>query len=276
MTRSVLVTGATSGIGLATALHLAHLGFETIGSARTPEHAEELRRAAAEAGVDVEVVLLDLTDPEAGTDLAERGLWAVVNNVGWMNLGLLEDVPLDRVHEQFEAMVLAPVRLAQQVLPGMRARGEGRIVVVSTVGAHTEGPMMGWYQAAKHALATLADVLRAEASPYGIDVVAVEPGGFRTRIWPKGEHDLRTRREGSPFPEAYDRALEVLHALQPHMPEPEPVAEVIGEALTAGRPKARYRVGASGTAIEVASRVLPRPVRDRLARTTLGLELSPP
>lgn len=194
MPRSVLVTGATSGIGLATVLHLPRLGFHTIGSARTTEKAAELDKRAAEAGVEVDVVVLDLSAPDAGEDVVpELGLWALVNNVGYMNVGMLEDVPIDTARRQFEAMVLAPIRLAQLVLPGMRAAGEGRVVNISSVTSRATGPMVGWYQAAKHALSAFTDALRAEVTDFGIDVVSVEPGGHRTNIWRNAETDLVIR-----------------------------------------------------------------------------------
>src|SRR4051794_7321771 len=112
MARNVLVTGATSGIGLATALHLPTLGFHAIGSARTAEKAAQLAAYAANAGVDLDVVVLDLSDPHAGDDVVpDLELWGLVNNAGYMNVGALEDVPIEAAREQFDTMVLAPMRL---------------------------------------------------------------------------------------------------------------------------------------------------------------------
>lgn len=272
MPRSVLVTGATSGIGLATVLHLSRLGFHTIGSARTDAKAQELARRTVDAGADVDVVVLDLNDLEAGRDIvANLGLWALVNNAGYMNVGAVEDVPVASAREQFEAMVMAPVRLAQLVLPGMRAAGEGRIVNISSITSRTTGPMIGWYQAAKHAVSALTDALRTEVDDFGVDVVVIEPGGHRSGIWRRAELDLLARRETSLYRTAYDRSLSILGALEPRMPPAGQVAEVIGDVLTAGHPRSRYRVGADAAALEILERLVPTSLKDRALRAVLGL-----
>lgn len=272
MRRTVLVTGASSGIGLATALHLAALGFHTVGSARSEAKARAIEQAAEHAGVPVEPVVFDVADVDAcERTLAGRELYGLVNNAGYYNVGAIADVPPDDARRQLEVMTLAPMRLAQLALPAMRDRGQGRIVnVVSTLG-HATGPLTGWYQASKHALSAVSDALRIEEAPHGVEVVRIEPGGTNTRIWDNAEDDLRRRRPASRTPQAYDRALGVLRALKGRMHAPQVVAETIGTALTAGRPKARYRVGIDAAALEWANRIAPVAVKDRLARTTLGL-----
>ena len=272
MTRSVLVTGATSGIGLATALHLADLGFRTIGSARTPEAADDLAKAAADAGVDLEVVVLDLDDPAAGDEVVPRlDLWGLVNNAGYLNGGAVEDVTIEDARRQLEVMVLAPMRLVQLVLPGMRARGQGRIVNVSSIASRTTGPLMGWYQAVKHALSALTDVLRAEVKSFGVEVVAIEPGAHRTEIWTGTERELEARRHGSAYGEAYERGLQVVRELEDRAPPAEHVAHVIGKALTDGHAAPRYRVGVDTFALDVLNHLVPTSGQDRLTRRVLGL-----
>jgi short-subunit dehydrogenase len=270
--RTVLVTGATSGIGLATVLHLPGLGFHTVGSARSADEAEELRDRAGRAGVQIETIVLDLHEPHAGEEvLSDLGVWGLVNNAGYMNVGPIEDVPIDTVRRQFEAMVFAPVRLAQLVLPGMRSAGEGRIVNVSSVMAHVTGPLIGWYQAAKHAMSATTDALRIEVSDFGIDVSLIEPGGHHTGIWAKAEADLVARRQGSVYQAAYDRGLDILRSMEPKMSGPEPVAEAIGRTLRAGRPRSRTRVGADTPVLETLHKVLPQPAKDWLTRSAVGL-----
>jgi NAD(P)-dependent dehydrogenase (short-subunit alcohol dehydrogenase family) len=148
--RSVLVTGANSGIGLATALELAGAGWQVFGSVRSEGKAEVVRTAAEARGLEVGTVLLDVDDAQSCADavreVEERsgGLSALVNNAGYAQSGAVEDVPDELVHAQLETNVVAPVRLARLVLPGMRERGDGRIVNVSSVAGRLSTPLMGW------------------------------------------------------------------------------------------------------------------------------------
>ena len=130
--------------------------------------------------------------------------------------------------------------------------------------------MLGWYQAAKHALSAVTDALRREVAEDGIDVVLIEPGGLDTGIWDKAEDDLRRRREVAGDPTPYDRSLRILRASRPSMPGPETAAEVVGTALTAGRPEVRYQVGLDAPLVRLAERLLPDRVHDRLVRAALG------
>jgi NAD(P)-dependent dehydrogenase (short-subunit alcohol dehydrogenase family) len=271
VTRTVLVTGANSGVGKETAVHLAGLGFRVVGTGRSEEKLETLRGAAADAGVHVDAELLDVTDARACEDLV-TGLepWGLVNNAGYMNVGQVVDVPRPDALRQLDALVVAPMHLAALAVPAMRHRGEGRIVNVSSVLGHATAAMTGWYQAAKHALSAVTDALRREVAEDGIDVVLIEPGGLRTGIWDKAEDDLLRRRPHSASPQAYDRALEVLRNTRGAMGEPEAAARVIGEALTAGRPKSHYRVGRDAPLVELVESLLPSGLKDRLARTALG------
>ncbi len=271
MARTVLVTGANSGIGLEAAVHLAGLGFHVVGTARSEEKGESLAKAASDAGVYVEVAVLDVTDAVACERLVGRlEPWGLVNNAGYMNVGRVVDVPPEDALRQLHVMVVAPMRLAALALPSMRRQGGGRIVNVSSVTAHVTGAMTGWYQACKHGLSAVTDALRREVAADGVDVVLIEPGSLRTGIWDKTRDDLVQRRHGSVDPTAYDRSLQVLGVLRRLLGDPRAAAEAIGRALTADRPRARYRVGADALLVELLDFLVPSRVKDRLVRKMLG------
>ena len=162
------------------------------------------------------------------------------------------------------------MRLARLALPGMRERGEGRIVNVSSIYGRTTTPLSGWYQATKHALEALSDALRMEVASSGVKVVLVEPGGFKTGIWEEFERDVEGHK-GSRFEGAYRRSLQTMKLTQALMGQPEKVAGVIARALGSPFPRARYLVGYDAQALALAQSLTPTAVKDRVIRLTLGL-----
>jgi NAD(P)-dependent dehydrogenase (short-subunit alcohol dehydrogenase family) len=271
MTMTVLTTGASSGIGLATSLEVARRGLRSVGTARSEEKAEIIHKAAADAGVQVETALLDVTDPEAcARVVADMRPTGLVNNAGYGLTGAVEDVDDDEARQLVETMLLAPGRLARLCLPHMRADGKGRIVNVSSIYGRTTGPLTGWYQAAKHGLEALSDALRMEVAGAGVQVVLVEPGGFKTSIWEDLDRDIAARA-GSGFIGAYERTRQVTRLTSPIMGEPQQCAKVIANALTTGRPRARYLVGIDAQALALTERLTPTILKDRVLRFTLGL-----
>jgi NAD(P)-dependent dehydrogenase (short-subunit alcohol dehydrogenase family) len=271
MQRTVLTTGANSGIGLATVLELARRGCRSVGSVRSEAKARTVAAAAARAGVEVETVLLDVTDAEACACVVdELRPWGIVNNAGLPATGAIEDVGDDEARQVVETMVMAPLRLARLAIPHMRARHAGCIVNVSSIYGRATTPLTGWYQGAKHALEALTDALRIEVASAGITVVLVEPGGFQTGIWEEARHDF-ARRRGSRYRTAYRRSLAGVNLTRPLMGDPSRVAGVIARAMTAWFPRARYLVGADAQLIALADRVVPTAVWDRVSRLLLGL-----
>ncbi|MFI2200280.1 SDR family oxidoreductase [Streptomyces sp. NPDC020192] len=185
--RSVVVTGASSGIGRATALDLAAHGFEVIATARTTEKAGKLTAAARERGTALRTVLLDVTDPHSCQDavteideLTGGGPWALVNNAGIAVPGAFEDVSDSDARAVLETNLLGVARMTRLVLPGMRRRGNGRIVQMSSVGGLVSLPLNGWYCASKHGVEALSDAVRRETASAGIRVSLVEPGFIDT------------------------------------------------------------------------------------------------
>lgn len=268
--RTVLTTGANSGIGLATALHLARLGFHSVGSVRSRHKAALVSKAARAKGVAVETVLLDVTDADrCGAVVEKLRPWAIVNNAGYSGIGAIEDVNDEEARLQLETMVVAPIRLARLALPHMRASGGGRVVNVSSIYGLTTTPFSGWYQACKHALEATSDALRLEVARDGVKVVLIEPGGFKTGIWE--EIDSVATRSGSAYDSSYRRMRALLQPFMTLMGEPEGVAKVIGKALTANSPRARYLVGSDARAIAAAQPLVPTEIRDRITRLLIGL-----
>jgi NAD(P)-dependent dehydrogenase (short-subunit alcohol dehydrogenase family) len=273
MTDAVLTTGANSGIGLATVIEVAKRGYRSIGSVRNDAKADVVHKAAADAGVEVETVILDVTDADGCRDVIDDldvDLYGLVNNAGYGMTGAIEDVTDEEAHHLFETMVFAPLRLARLTLPGMRNAGRGRIINVSSIYGRTTTPLTGWYQGAKHALEGASDALRLEVAGAGVQVVLVEPGGFRTGIWEDLERDIQKRGD-SRFGSAYRRTQQVMKLSAPIMGEPQQCAKVIANALSSKRPRARYLVGIDAMAVAAADRFTPTSVKDRVVRLTLGL-----
>jgi NAD(P)-dependent dehydrogenase (short-subunit alcohol dehydrogenase family) len=267
----VLTTGANSGIGLATVVKLATLGFRSVGTVRSAAKAATVTAAATAAGVSVETVLLDVTDEARCAEVVEQVRpWAIVNNAGYSGVGAIEDVSDAEARQQLETMVVAPMRLARLALPHMRIARDGRIVNVSSIYGLTTTPFSGWYQASKHALEAASDALRLEVARDGIRVVLIEPGGFKTGIWEEFEADV-SRREDSGYEAAYHRIRSLLEPFMRFMGEPEGAAKVIAKALTVPAPHARYLVGRDAQMIAVSQPFLPSVVRDRVTRFLVGL-----
>jgi NAD(P)-dependent dehydrogenase (short-subunit alcohol dehydrogenase family) len=268
---TVLVTGANSGIGLATAVALAKRGYDAVGSVRTDDKAELVREAAAEAGVEVRTALLDVTDEEQCAQVvADLRPFGVVNNAGYSYGGAVEDVSDAEARRLLETLTVAPMRLARLALPGMREQGGGRVVNVSSIYGLTTTPLTGWYQAAKHALEAVTDALRMEVARDGIKVVLVEPGGFDTGIW-EGNAEVLARHADSRYASAYERELTLTRLGRPFLGKPEQVARVIAGAVDSRSPRARYLVGRDAQLLSLASDLSPTMIRDRVTRLTMGL-----
>ena len=273
--RTVLTTGANSGIGLATTIEMARRGHRSIGSVRSEAKAELVHAAAAEAGVEVDTVLLDVTDAaqcEAVVAEVGRDLFGLVNNAGYALTGAIEDIPDDEARHLFETMVFAPMRLARLSLPAMRDNGRGRIVNVSSIAGLVSSPLAGWYTGAKHALEALTDSLRVEVARDGVQVVLIEPGGFKTGIWEDMTRDIERHAEaGSRNTAAYERSLQMQRLIEPIMGSPEHCGRLIADVIEARLPRDRYLVGLDAQALRLGDRLTPNLLQDRVLRLVLGL-----
>jgi NAD(P)-dependent dehydrogenase (short-subunit alcohol dehydrogenase family) len=271
---TVLVTGASTGIGEATVLHLKTLGFDAVGAVRKDEDAERLEDRG------VRTVRIDVTDAgqiaAAREELGEIALAGLVNNAGIAVAAPLEFLPMDRLRQQLEINLIGQMAVTQAFLPALR-RAHGRIVNVSSIGGRVALPLVGAYNASKFGLEGLSDALRRELRSQGVDVILIEPGGVKTPIWKKGE-ELADAMLADVPPEAerlYGRLIEAVRAGTQRIAreagsEPHEVAEVIGTALTADRPRTRYLVGSDAKLRARMARVLPDRVMDRMIARALG------
>jgi short-subunit dehydrogenase len=282
MTRTVVITGATSGIGYATALRLAGAGYDVIGTARSAEKAAKLQASAREAGTALRTVEMDVANrascvegfEQIASMTADGGPWAVVNNAGIALPGAVADVREEDVRTLFDVNVLAPARIAALVLPAMRHRGQGRIVNVSSLAGRVSVPLLGWYSASKHALRAVNDALRMEAAGDGVHVVLVEPGVIATPLWGTSAHHLE-HLSGSPYSSCYATAADVVRAAG-RRPGPDGAARVIHRALAAPRPRSRYLVGGDARLSVVANALAPVRASDYVKAVGLGLRHSLP
>lgn len=276
MGKSVVVTGANSGIGLSTAIELAGAGYDVLGTVRSSSKADALQAKAREKGVAVRAVVCDVGDEESTRkgfaeidSLTGGGPWAVVNNAGFAQAGAVEDVSAEDARYQLEVNLVAPARIAQLVLPGMRERGDGRIVNVSSIAGRVSTPLTGWYCASKHGLEALSDALRMEVGQFGVKVILIEPGGFGTGIWESG-HESFPAPPDSPYEDVYARAKSATLKGK-HFPDPVWVARAIRLALASPVPLPRYLVGVDAVTMAVSDSLAPTVVSDYVKAAGAGL-----
>jgi len=246
MTGAILITGASKGIGLATARHLADRGFLVLGTVRTELDGVRLR------DLGVEPIRMDVTDPASieraahgvGQRLGERRLLAVVNNAGVPAVGPVELVDPEEVRRLFEVNVFGVVRVSQAFLPLLRL-WRGRIVNMSSVSGRFAFPFGGVYAASKHALEALSDAMRRELRSAGIRVVVIQPGSVDTPIWDRVEElDVETYR-GTPYEHLMGPVRDsAVQGGRTGLP-PEAVARAVERAITMRRPPPRIPVVAS-------------------------------
>ena len=264
----VIVTGASSGIGEAIALHLREGGFSVLAGVRRDEDAERLSTRG------LTPIRLDVTDPEqlaaARAEVGDRPLAGLVNNAGILRGGPLEFVHLDDLREQLEVNVIGQVAVTQAFIGGLRA-GRGRIVNVGSISGRLATPMVGPYVAAKFALEGLTDTLRRELVLQGIDVIMIEPGGVKTPLLGKANQWVEQLYGDSPpeLAQRYGAMLTVMLEQTNKIDrrtgiDASAVAKVVGKALTVRRPRTRYLVGRDAIIQATMAKLLPDRVVDRL------------
>jgi len=280
--RAVVITGASTGIGAACAVHLDRLGFVVFAGVRKVEDGEALQR---QGGTNRLIpVILDVTDDasiqQSRAIVAEHvgtsGLFGLINNAGIAVVGPLEAVPIPDLRRQFEINLIGQVAVTQTFLPLIRL-ARGRIVNMGSIAGRAAMPLMGPYSASKFALEAITDALRLEVQQWGIEVSIVEPGAIATPIWDKsgkGATDL----EAATMPELRLLYADVITGVKKVVAEaakraitPDAVAQAVEQALTAARPKTRYLVGADAKFRALMVKLLPDRVSDAVLTWVLKL-----
>jgi NAD(P)-dependent dehydrogenase (short-subunit alcohol dehydrogenase family) len=285
--KAVLVTGCSSGIGEATARHLAERGWTVYATARRPETLEPLAAAGCRT------LALDVTSEQSmraaveEVESAEGAVGVLVNNAGYSQSGAIEEVPVNEVRRQFETNVFGLVRMCQLVLPGMRRQGAGKIVNVSTMGANFVFPGGGVYHSSKYAVDALSDALRFEVRGFGVDVITIQPGLIRSGFASTAVGSMQggepagdggsdpgaastDRGPYAEFNEGLARSTQEVYEKGPMARlggSPETVAQAIEKALIARRPRARYLVTPSAHMLVNQRRLMTDRMWDCFLRT---------
>ena len=273
VSKAVLITGCSTGIGRATAAHLAASGWRVYATARRPESIQDL------AGRGCRTLALDVCDEASmrtaveTVERAEGAVGVLINNAGYGQEGAFEETAMPDIRRQFETNVFGLIRLTQMVLPGMRRQHWGRVVNLSSMGGRLTLPGGAFYHATKYAVEALSDALRFEVRPFGVDVIVIQPGPIRTQFGDTAIAAVkRVESAGSPYAEfnqvlaekireAYEGPMGRLAA------EPEAVARVIERAITAEKPRTRYVITFAARFMMALRRWLPDRAFDGFLRT---------
>jgi NAD(P)-dependent dehydrogenase (short-subunit alcohol dehydrogenase family) len=273
-----VLTGCSSGFGLLSAVELASAGFRVYATMRNPGKRDELDRAAARAGVPVDVIPLDVTSDESVTSAFERidaeagRVDVLVSNAGYGIGGFVEDTSLEEFRQQFETNFFGGVRVVKAVLPGMRERRSGRIILMSSIGVFNPVPGLSAYNATKAALEAFGEALRYESVHDGVFVSLIEPGTYATDIFfDNARYAEGMRDPASPhFDES--RRMERFAMKQVERrrkADPGEVARKVRQAATASRPKLRYLVGTDAKLIRPVRVVTPVRITEVAVRKIL-------
>lgn len=271
-TRPILVTGASSGIGLETALYLAERGHLVCATMRDLRRRDALDAEARRRHLSLDVAALDITAPHSiqavVTDVVQRygGILGVVNNAGQQVRGYFEDTTDEEIRRLFDANLFGTMAMIRAVLPIMRSARQGRILVVSSVGGLMGAPALSAYCASKHALEGFAEALSLEVAGWGVQVAIVEPAIVQTEIWRGNRHLAHGSLDSaSPYYEWFQTEERLADRLVTSAPtHARDVARAVHRALSARRPRLRYFVGRRAALLVTLRRYVPAPLFDRL------------
>ncbi len=279
--QAVVITGASTGIGAACAIHLDRLGFRVFAGVRKPEDGLALQKNSSDRLVPIELDVTELATIQKSRALVSEstgrdGLYGLINNAGIAVVGPLEAVPIPDLRQQLEVNVIGQVAVTQIFLPLIR-QARGRIINMGSIAGLSTMPLMGPYSASKFALEAITDALRLEVQQWGIHVSIIEPGAIATPIWNKSAIDA-AEREAAIETELRTLYKPVVAAVRRVVGEAskraissDAVAKVVEAALTAPSPKTRYLVGTDAKLRALMAKLLPDRTSDRLLRWILKL-----
>jgi NAD(P)-dependent dehydrogenase (short-subunit alcohol dehydrogenase family) len=240
MKKTILVTGASAGIGKATAIYLAQNGYQVYGAARRIDKMQELITH------DIKPIALDVTKEESITACVEQilketgSIDILVNNAGFGLEGAIEDITMDDARYQFEVNVFGAMRLAQLLLPKMREKNYGKIINISSVGGKIAFPLGGWYHASKFALEALSDSMRNEVREFGVDIIVVEPGATKTE-WGNVATDILLKVSGhTAYKDLTNKTHNLFTRLTKDVADPIVIAKLVRKGIESKKAKARY------------------------------------
>ncbi|MEM7297773.1 MAG: oxidoreductase [Bacteroidota bacterium] len=243
----ILITGASAGIGKATALQLINEGHTVYGAARRLDQMKDLEEAGGHA-IKMDVLEEDQMQMGVNQILEKEGrIDVLVNNAGYAVYGSVEDIIIDEARRQFEVNIFGLARLTQMVLPHMREKKSGTIINISSIGGKIFTPLGAWYHATKHALEGWSDCLRMEVEQFGINVVIIEPGAIKTEFMDVMNQPMLDRSANGPYEalaKAVDKAGNEAYTKKGRHSGPEVIAKTISKAISANKPNTRYASGA--------------------------------
>lgn len=249
--KQVLITGASSGFGLLTAIHLAKAGFHVIASMRNLQKKEQLLTEARDVNVErnISMIKLDVTSASDREELQTYletigGVDILINNAGFAEGGFVEELTTEEYKQQFETNVFGLIAVTQIVLPFMRKQGSGKILNISSISGRVGFPSISPYVASKHAVEGFSESLRLEVKPFGIDVAIIEPGSYQTNIWNVVDSIARESNSQSPYHQYLKIILKQLKQGERSFGNPEDVARlVVSLCRKKSLRKLRYPIG---------------------------------
>jgi NAD(P)-dependent dehydrogenase (short-subunit alcohol dehydrogenase family) len=281
-TQTILITGATDGLGKAAALLLAGRGYRVFAAGRSAEKREQLDAIARQKNLSLETLQMDVCDDgsvEAAVASVLQKAGAIdvlINNAGLVYVGAVEDLRLEDWRRQFETNFFGVIRVTQAVLPHMRERRKGRILMISSVSGFMTPPTQGAYSASKHAIEALSNALRSELYPFGIHTILIQPGYIVTNIQPTAMELAQTYQErfrSGPYSGIYASYLgSATSTRAKSKTTPEDCARIMLKAIEAPNPKARYGVTSLATFAKLAKWLLTDRAADRLIRGRYGIK----